>query len=577
MLRRVASVAVAQCLLLVAPLVLAKPLPLGQSLPPDAKRDYDAGRLLFDDGDYATALLMYRSAYEATHDARLLWDVAVCQKNLRHYAKALATLGRYVSEGGDVLGAQDKRDAADLSRALRPLTVPETMHVSEPGAEITVDGETVGTSPLAAPVVLDIGTRHVRVSKEGFRTWEQELTVGGSASTALDVRLDRAMGHVDVHVPAGAEVAVDEHEAGRGPRVPLDLPAGVHALRVTAPEMRPLVTDVVVEDGKSRTLDLTLEPEARPSSEVHVEVGCGSPDPLGSEALAVFFDDATESAMPLGVSMRREPGREVVAYVAYRVSPGKHAVHVAALGCESLDTTVVAPEGGVADVRGSLPLADTWFRGSPAGSPDGWRVGVGVVESSTTFTTYNNFFLNYPQNAKPNPLSIGMTMIGPSVVAGLQTRWTTVMADARFEYARNTGVVYNDGNTSQPINVNSRLTQWLVGARPGVRLPLYIAALSGGLGVHLGQYFFTPDSGSSKSGLLFSTSLWGAVDIQPFCEWGAQIGASESYDDYAVGNGAGNTGITSLWLQVTYTPNHMCVRKHAGHFHLEGTTPTSSR
>ncbi len=77
--------------------------------------------------------------------------------------------------------------------------------------------------------------------------------------------------------------------------------------------------------------------------------------------------------------------------------------------------------------------------------------------------------------------------------------------------------------------------------------------------------------------MLFSTSLWGALDIQPFCEWGAQLGASESYDDYSVGGGVGNTGVTSLWLQATYTPNGMCNRKHAGQFHIEATAPTSSR
>lgn len=564
-------------LALVTPLVFAKPLPLGQSLPADARRDYEAGRLLFEDGDYATALLKYRAAYDATHDARLLWDVAVCQKNLRHYAKALATLARYAAEGGDLLTPQDRKDAADLTRALHPLTQAETIHVTEPGAEVAVDGETVGTSPLPAPVVLDIGTRRVRVSKEGYRAWDEDVPVGGSASTTVEVKLERAAGHLEVRVPDGAVVAVDDHEVGPGPRVPMDLPAGVHALRVTAPRMRPLVTDVVVEDGKSRTLDLTLEPEAEPSSEVHVAVGCGSPDPLNQEALAVFFDDATESALPLGVRMRREPGREVVAYVAYRVPPGKHAVHVAALGCDSLDTTVVAPEGGVANVRGSLPLADTWFQGSPAGSPDGWRIGVGIVESATTFSTYNHFFQNYPGNSNAG-LPISMTMFGPSIVAGLQTRWTTVLVDARFEYGRNTGVVADGTVPTQLDSINSRLTQWLVGARPGVRLPLYIAALSGGLGVHLGQYFFTPDSGDAKSGILFSTSLWGAVDIQPFCEWGAQIGGSESYDVYGVGSGVGNDGVTSLWLQATYTPNHMCTRQRAGQFHIEGTgTPTSSR
>src|ERR1017187_2124530 len=72
----------------------ARANPLAQSLPADARRDYDAGKLLFEDGDYATALLKYQAAYDSTHDARLLWDLAVCDKSLRHYARALATLSR---------------------------------------------------------------------------------------------------------------------------------------------------------------------------------------------------------------------------------------------------------------------------------------------------------------------------------------------------------------------------------------------------------------------------------------------------------------------------------------------------
>src|SRR5580692_10239044 len=78
---------------------------LADSLPADARRDYDAGKLLFEDGDYATALLKYQAAYDSTKDARLLWDVAVCEKSLRHYARALAALARYLTEGHDVLAA----------------------------------------------------------------------------------------------------------------------------------------------------------------------------------------------------------------------------------------------------------------------------------------------------------------------------------------------------------------------------------------------------------------------------------------------------------------------------------------
>ncbi len=513
------------------------PHPLAQSLPEGAKRDYDAGRLLFEDGDFATALLKYQAAYDATHDARLLWDVAACQKDLRRYARALATLARYLAEGGDLLTAADRRDARELSRAIAPFTASEQVRVSEGGAEVWVDGERAGTSPLPGPIVLDIGTRHVRVKKDGYRPWERDVPVGGSAPTTIDAALEKQGGHLDLHVPAGAAVRVDDGDVGRGPSLSLDLGVGPHAVRVAAPKMRPLVIDVVVEDGKSRSLDMRLEPESAPSSEVRVTVGCANPDePLPQDDLAVFFDDATESALPLGVRMRREPGRDVIAYVAYRVAPGRHTVHVAALGCESRDTVIDAPEGGFASVRGALPPSDSWFEATPAGSHDGWRLSAGLLESS-------------PQYAQKD-----VTLFGGSVVTGYEGRWLTGLLDGRYQVGR---------------VADTTLSQWTIGARPGIRVPLYLAALTAGVGLHFGQYYASQGA-SSTSGVLVSGSVWGAVDIQPFCEWGLELGAAMSGDGYG-GISVPWTTPASFWLHVAYSPNRACMRRRAGLLRIEGS------
>jgi hypothetical protein len=545
-----------------------KPGSLAQSLPPDARRDYDAGKLLFEDGDYATALLKYQAAYDRTRDPRLLWNVAVCQKDLRHYAKAAATLTRYLGEGGELLSASDRHDAQELSRAIAPFTVPTTIHVSEPGTQVWVDEALVGQSPLPAPVALDMGTRRVRAKKDGYRLFDREFPVGGSAATTIEVTLERQGGHVQLNVPADATVWIDEREAGHGPRLELDLTAGPHATRVTAPRMRPLQTDVVVEDGRSRALDLALEAEAAPVAEVHVAVTCAGPDPLPQDALAVFFDDASESALPLGARIRREPGHEVVAYVAYRIAPGHHVVHVASQHCEAQDAAIDAPEGGVADVKGALSPSNHWLEGTPAGSPDGWRLSAGLIESSTTFSSYQNFFGSSFNNLG----NIGATLVGPTATAGLHGRWLTALLDARFQLARVTGSALTQ-TAGQLSAYDSTFSQWSIGARPGVRLPLVVAALSTGIGFHVGQYFFSPDTaGSSKSGSYVSLSFWAALDAQPFCEWGMQVGTSTSYDNYSVANGAGNSGVTSLWLQAIYTPNTMCTRRRAGLLRIEGTT-----
>ncbi len=539
--------------------------PLAQSLSADARRDYDAGKMLFDDGDFATALLKYQAAYDATHDARLLWDVAVCEKSLRHYATTLATLARYQAEGGDLLSTGDRRDAQELSRAIAPFTSAQTINVSEEGAEVWIDGLLVGRSPLPASVVLDLGTRHVHIVKDGFRPWSRDMPVGGSAPTAVAALLEKQIGHLDLTLPAEATVAIDGHDAGHGPTVAVDLPAGPHALRVSAPNLRPIVTDVVVEDGRSRSLDLKLEPEAAPSSEVHVTVGCGRPEPLPQDDLSVFFDDATVSALPLGVRMRREPGRDVIAYVAYRVAPGRHTVHVAALGCNARDAVVDAPEGGVANVTGALPPSDDWYEGSPAGSHDGWRLSAGVIETSAGFGDYENFLLHPPPPSSPysGHTVVGLTLAGASVATGYEGRWATGLVEARFEGGHTSGI---DSSSV----FNSTLSQWTVGVRPGLRLPLYIAALSGGLGLHIGQYFFSPDGGSSTSGVLVSGSAWAAVDLQPFCEWGFQVGAESSEYDYTANKVSQNDFITSFWGHVTFTPNSACTHKQGGLLRIEG-------
>jgi TolA-binding protein len=58
--------------------------PLASSLRGQAATDYQAARILFDDGDYAGASLKFQHAFEESGDARLLWNIAVCEKNLRH-------------------------------------------------------------------------------------------------------------------------------------------------------------------------------------------------------------------------------------------------------------------------------------------------------------------------------------------------------------------------------------------------------------------------------------------------------------------------------------------------------------
>lgn len=234
---------------------------LGESLTGPAKQDYESGKLLFRDGDHAGALAKFTSAYDASKDARLLWNMAACEKNLRHYAKAVGLVRRYLREGDATLPAEDKADAAELVKVMEPFTAKLRITVSEPGAELTLDGESLGLSPVA-PVVVDMGVRKLVVRKAGFEELTREIPVGGAAELAAEVSLVKIVhqGRLTIRAPKDATLTLDGRVVGSGTWSGT-VASGGHTLRVTAPKMRLYQSEVVVLDKQTREVGVTLEAE----------------------------------------------------------------------------------------------------------------------------------------------------------------------------------------------------------------------------------------------------------------------------------------------------------------------------
>jgi hypothetical protein len=133
--------------------------------------------------------------------------------------------------------------------------------VNEAGAEVFVDDEPAGTSPVE-PVVVDIGTRKVRVKKGEFEEYTKEVAVGGAAEIQLEVALVKIVheGRLTVRAGADAAIAIDGKVVGSGTWSGT-LPSGGHTLRVTAPHMLPFQSEVYLQDKESRDVPVTLQPE----------------------------------------------------------------------------------------------------------------------------------------------------------------------------------------------------------------------------------------------------------------------------------------------------------------------------
>ncbi len=247
----------------VAPTPPPPPAPpsLSDTLTGTAKADYEAGKLLFGVSDFAAALIKFNSAHDASSDPRLLWNIATCEGKLHHYAKAVVMLHDYLKDGGSLLSDQDKSDATQTIQAMEPLTSTMRLTVNESGADVLLDDQPVGKTPLD-PFLVDIGVHKVRIHKDEFGDATEDVTVNGGAQLLVDLKLHPIVHEGRVTVTAGPRdaIAIDGQETAVGAWSGT-LRSGGHTLRVTAPSMLPYQSEVLVQDGQARDIRVTLNPE----------------------------------------------------------------------------------------------------------------------------------------------------------------------------------------------------------------------------------------------------------------------------------------------------------------------------
>lgn len=238
---------------------------LSDTLTGPAKDDYESGKLLYADGDFAGAALKFQSAYDVSKDPRLLWNLAAAEKSLRHYARVERLLAQYVKESGDKLSEADRSDVTSLLDTVRNFIADVTVQSSEADAAVTVDEQPAGTTPLPGPLRLDMGERHIRVQKPGFKPFEATRTITGPGAIQIDATLAPIQheGHLRVTAPGDATIRLDSKIVGSGSYEGV-LPSGMHTLVVTAPGRRPYSSDVAVQDDQTSNVRVELEREVAP-------------------------------------------------------------------------------------------------------------------------------------------------------------------------------------------------------------------------------------------------------------------------------------------------------------------------
>jgi formylglycine-generating enzyme required for sulfatase activity len=140
---------------------------------------------------------------------------------------------------------------------------------SVPGsAEVKVDGELLGATPLTAELLA--GRRVVELQRDGYKPWQQTLTVtAGTPINLGEVVLAEADGRLALSsTPSAASVTVDGEYRGRTPLELAIKPDESHTLRLMKEGYQAVEQKVSIASGQQEALSLELSAEL---ATVHLE------------------------------------------------------------------------------------------------------------------------------------------------------------------------------------------------------------------------------------------------------------------------------------------------------------------
>lgn len=165
-------------------------------------------------------------------------------------------------------GDAEDGDAEDESGSLK-------VRVSEAGAAIVIDGESMGSSPLPQAVSLPPGEHEVEARKAGFQTVKQKVTIEAGKTVSVDIKLVSAKGEVQVEVDGDASlrVLIDGKDVGPAPFTG-ELDAGTYEIAGVGDGVKAPARKVEVKAGEAITVKLKPG-QAMGTLEVRIDGGEG--------------------------------------------------------------------------------------------------------------------------------------------------------------------------------------------------------------------------------------------------------------------------------------------------------------
>ncbi len=153
----------------------------------EAKKHFKAGVALFKAEKFDGAAVEFDESARLYKTKGALFNLANCYKALSRYAEALATLRLLEGEFKGALGEEMLDAVKQVKDEIDSITGELRVKVNRDGAEIYMDDELVGRSPLPGPLLLGPGYHVVRVELKGMETYSRKVKLVSGANLKIEV------------------------------------------------------------------------------------------------------------------------------------------------------------------------------------------------------------------------------------------------------------------------------------------------------------------------------------------------------------------------------------------------------
>ena len=155
------------------------------------KGDYLKKRKRPAEAEYQRALAAYTKAYELVANPKIYFPIASAEEKLERWVDAATHYRRFLTQAGTVdakLRAEAEKRLENVKLNLGVLA----LGITPDGAAVMINGNPIGTSPLADPLFLAPGEYALSLTADGHKPLEQKLTIEAGSESERAFELESA-------------------------------------------------------------------------------------------------------------------------------------------------------------------------------------------------------------------------------------------------------------------------------------------------------------------------------------------------------------------------------------------------